>query len=54
MRCTALCIKYDPSELDNMSDYQFIEQHNDMSSIDREMREIFDIVTALSEIVALW
>ena len=30
-----------------------LEQHNNMSSINREMREIFDKVTALSKIVAL-
>ena len=26
MRCTALCIKCDPPELENMSDYQILEQ----------------------------
>lgn len=36
MRCTALCIKCDPSELENMSDYQILEQHKNMSAIDRE------------------
>ena len=53
MRCSELDRKCDIN-LESMGDYQILEFSKNISSMDSEMREIFDRVTSLSKIAAFF
>ena len=53
VRCTSIKTSCDHTVLSDMTDHQILERYKNMTSLDCEMREIFDKVTSYSKIAAL-